>query len=91
MLVLARKPNESVVVGGFNRPEPLLKVTVLEIGTSRVVLGFEADKGVPVHRSEVWERICTNSPTALGPAKKPGRRPAVVRQEAARRRTGTEL
>ena len=57
MLVLTRKSKESVVVGGPGPFEPLLKVTVLEITEGRVRLGFEADKDVPVHRSEVWERI----------------------------------
>jgi carbon storage regulator CsrA len=70
MLVIARKPNESVAVGGLNHPESLLKVTVLEIGASRVMLGFEADQGVPVHRWEVWERICENAPTGFGSIKK---------------------
>jgi carbon storage regulator len=57
MLVLSRKSKESVVVGGSSTFEKLLKVTVLEITEGRVRLGFEADKDVPVHRWEVWERI----------------------------------
>jgi carbon storage regulator CsrA len=57
MLVLSRKSNESVVVAAANGLEALLKVTVLEIRGMSVRLGFEADSGVPVHRSEVWERI----------------------------------
>ena len=57
MLVLSRKSMESVVVGGSGRSERLLRVTVLEIKTGRVRLGFEADASVPVHRSEVWDRI----------------------------------
>ncbi|HEY1862076.1 MAG TPA: carbon storage regulator [Gemmataceae bacterium] len=57
MLVLSRKTQESVVVGGADRFERLLKVTVLEIKSGCVRLGFEADADVPVHRSEVWERI----------------------------------
>ena len=48
---------ESVVVGGPGRFESLLKVTVLEIKNGSVRLGFEADASIPVHRSEVWERI----------------------------------
>ena len=79
MLVLSRKPNESVVVGGINRPEPVLKVTVIKIDSSRVILGFEADKGVPVHRSEVWERIYTDAPTGLGSADTRERRLTLVR------------
>jgi sRNA-binding carbon storage regulator CsrA len=46
-----------VVVGksdGFHR---LLKVTVLAIQGTNVKLGFEVDEDVPVHPSEVRERI----------------------------------
>jgi carbon storage regulator CsrA len=60
MLVLARKSMESVVVGGSGRFERLLKVTVLEIKSGSVRLGFEADASIPVHRSEVWDRIHNN-------------------------------
>jgi carbon storage regulator CsrA len=57
MLVLSRKTEESVVVGGADGLTRLLKVTVLEIRNGIVKLGFEADDAVPVHRSEVWDRI----------------------------------
>ena len=57
MLVLSRKSQESVVVGGSDRFERLLKVTVVEIRNGSVKLGFEAEADVAVHRSEVWERI----------------------------------
>jgi carbon storage regulator CsrA len=57
MLVLSRKSNESVVVGGPGGLESLLRVTVLEIKSGCVRLGFEADASIPVHRSEVWEKI----------------------------------
>ena len=57
MLVLSRKTQESVVVGGSIGFEHLLKVTVLEIKNGMVRLGFEADTTVPIHRSEVWDRI----------------------------------
>jgi carbon storage regulator len=57
MLVLSRKSLESVVVGSAGGFEPMLKVTVLEIKNGTVRLGFEADASIPVHRSEVWERI----------------------------------
>ena len=60
MLVLSRKSQESVVVGGSGGFEQVLKVTVLEIGNGKVRLGFEAPADVPVHRSEVWERIRAN-------------------------------
>jgi carbon storage regulator CsrA len=57
MLVLSRKNNESVVVGGPGPLEQLLRVTVLEIKNDRLRRGFEADAGMPVHRWEVCERI----------------------------------
>jgi carbon storage regulator CsrA len=57
MLVLSRRNMESVVVGGSGTFERMLKVTVLEIKHGSVRLGFEADASVPVHRSEVLERI----------------------------------
>ena len=72
MLVLARKSMESVVVGGSDRFEQLLKVTVLEIKNGSVRLGFEADASVPVHRSEVWERI-RESKRANGSLRDPAR------------------
>jgi carbon storage regulator CsrA len=62
MLVLSRKLQESVVVGGKEENEPLLKVTVLEIRNSRVKLGFEVDAAIPVQRWEIWERIHNGSP-----------------------------
>ena len=57
MLVLSRKNRESVVIGEDNGVHRLLKVTVLGIRGTNVLLGFEVDDSVPVHRSEVWERI----------------------------------
>ena len=61
MLVLSRKSMESVVVGRPGHLERMLKVTVLEILNGKVRLGFEADASVPVHRAEVWERICESN------------------------------
>ena len=67
MLVLSRKNRESVVVGGSDGFDRLLKVTVLDIRGGQVRLGFEVDRDVPVHRSEVWERIHANGgPDSLG-------------------------
>ncbi len=67
MLVLSRKNQESVVIGGTDGFHRILKVTVLKIIGGRVKLGFEADPNVPVHRGEIWERIRVseqlNSPT----------------------------
>ena len=57
MLVLSRKSQESVVIGGSAQFERVLKVTVLEIIGGKVRLGFEVDADIPVHREEVWKRI----------------------------------
>jgi carbon storage regulator len=57
VLVLSRKCQEAVVVGGLSGCEHLLTVTVLEIVGGRVRLGFEAPRNVPVNRREVWEQI----------------------------------
>ncbi len=57
MLVLTRKNRESVVVGGSDPFHRVLKVTVLEIQSGKVKLGFDLDADVPIHRLEVWERI----------------------------------
>jgi carbon storage regulator CsrA len=66
MLVLSRKCQESVVVGGTEGHARLLTVTVLEIRGATVRLGFKADADIPVHRWEIWERI-----TGAGPPAKP--------------------
>jgi len=65
MLVLSRKTQESVVVGGADGFHRLLRVKVLEIRGTNVKLGFEVDPDVPVHRSEVWERIRANGHNRL--------------------------
>jgi carbon storage regulator CsrA len=58
MLVLTRKNRESVVVGRPGDLEVTLVITVLEVSGGRVRLGFESDNRIPIHRREVWERIC---------------------------------
>ena len=57
MLVLSRKCNESVVIGAIDGTRQVCRVTVLGIHYGKVELGFEVNDEVPVHRSEVWERI----------------------------------
>ena len=57
MLVLSRKNQEAVVIGGSDGFHRLFKVKVLQICGAKVRLGFEVDPDVPVHRAEVWERI----------------------------------
>lgn len=73
MLVLTRKPEESVVIGRTHSLEHMLKITVLGIRGRKVRLGFEASADFLVHRWEVWERIRTNTEQASLPEE-----PAVV-------------
>ena len=61
MLVLTRKNRESVVIGRPGEMEIALEITILEIEGGRVRLGFEADSKMPIHRREVWDRICNGN------------------------------
>jgi carbon storage regulator len=49
MLVLSRKPGESVII------DDRIVVTVVQIGGGRIRLGIEAPREVPILRSEVYE------------------------------------
>jgi len=75
MLVLSRKSQESVVVGGSESFARLFKVKVLEIRGGRVRLGFEVDADIPVNRLEVWER------SQADPANHPRRGPPAMKEE----------
>lgn len=61
MLVLARKSQESVVVGAADNLQEVVRVTVIEVRGGTVKLGFQAGDEVPIHRAEVWERIRAES------------------------------
>jgi carbon storage regulator len=68
MLVLTRKNRESVVIGRSEDLEIMLEITILEIEGGRVRLGFEADTKMPIHRREVWDRICNGNGNGNGAA-----------------------
>ncbi|MCH8326929.1 MAG: carbon storage regulator CsrA [Candidatus Marinimicrobia bacterium] len=51
MLVLTRKPGESIRIGDG------IIVKVLESGTGQVKLGISAPDSMPIHREEIYERI----------------------------------
>lgn len=60
MLVLTRKTGESIVV-----PIPAelpagceLTIQVCQVRGERVRLGITAPRTVPVHREEVWKKLC---------------------------------
>jgi carbon storage regulator len=68
MLVLTRKNRESVLIGRPEDLEVMLEITILEIEGGRVRLGFEADNKMPIHRREVWDRICNGDGVAAAAA-----------------------
>ncbi len=51
MLILSRKPGESIVIDGR------ITVKVIRVEGETVKLGIEAPSTVPVHRQEVYEEI----------------------------------
>ena len=53
MLVLSRKLGESIVL-----PDCQATITVISVDGKRVRLGVAAPRGLSVHRTEVWARIC---------------------------------
>ena len=64
MLVLSRKNGESIVIG------ETVEVRVMEVKGQVVRVGIEAPKEIPVHRSEVYERIRENERTLAAPREK---------------------
>lgn len=64
MLVLSRKPNESIIIDGN------VTVSVLRVDNENVRIGIEAPLEIPVMRKEIYEAIKTNNEQAAGSAKK---------------------
>jgi len=59
MLILTRRPGESVRIGDD------ITVTVLGVKGNQLRLGFTAPKHVSVHREEIYERIRAEKSTTL--------------------------
>lgn len=51
MLALARKANQSIMIGND------IEVTLLEIKGDQVKLGISAPKSVPIYRKEIYAQI----------------------------------
>ncbi|MFJ7858081.1 carbon storage regulator CsrA [Peribacillus sp. NPDC097206] len=51
MLVLTRKPNESIVIGND------IEITILAIEGEQIKIGITAPKNVDIHRKEVYLSI----------------------------------
>ncbi|BDU70730.1 carbon storage regulator [Geothrix oryzae] len=58
MLVITRKPDQSIVIGGE------VEVIVLGITKEGVRLGIKAPRSVQVHRREVFEAIAAENKAA---------------------------
>jgi carbon storage regulator len=59
MLILSRKPGESIVIDGR------ITVKIMRLEGDMVKLGIEAPIHVPVHRQEVYDEIQKNNQEAL--------------------------
>jgi carbon storage regulator len=51
MLIFSRKLEESIVINNN------VKITIIDIGENRVKIGIEAPRDVPVHRTEIYNKI----------------------------------
>jgi carbon storage regulator len=51
MLILARKPNESIIIGDQ------IEISVIDIKGDQVKLGITAPKNIKVYREEVYRAI----------------------------------
>jgi carbon storage regulator len=59
MLILSRKPGESIVIDGR------ITVKIMRLEGDVVRVGIEAPQSVPVHRQEVYDEIQKNNQEAL--------------------------
>ena len=59
MLVLTRRPGESIVVGDN------IVVTVIEIKGGQVRIGIDAPREVDVYREEIYEQVRQENLTAI--------------------------
>ncbi|HUD49540.1 MAG TPA: carbon storage regulator CsrA [Candidatus Baltobacteraceae bacterium] len=59
MLILSRKPGESIVIDGR------ITVKIIRIDGDAVKVGIEAPSTVPVHRQEVYAEIQKNNQEAM--------------------------
>lgn len=61
MLVLSRKPGESVNIGDE------VRITVLSISGKQVRIGIEAPSDIAVHREEIYNKIVNEQKPAIAP------------------------
>jgi len=51
VLVLARKPNQSIMIGDD------IEIKIIEVKGDQIKIGIQAPKNIAVHRKEVYEEI----------------------------------
>ncbi len=51
MLILVRRVGESIIIGDD------IRITIVGVNRNQIRLGIEAPLEVPVHRSEIYDRI----------------------------------
>ena len=59
MLVLSRRPGESIVIGND------IVVTVLEVRGGQIRIGIDAPRNLQVHREEVYQEVCRENEKAV--------------------------
>ena len=59
MLALARKVNQSIVIGKD------IEITLLEIKGDQIKIGISAPKNVPIYRKEIFEQIQEENKNAV--------------------------
>ncbi len=77
MLILARKTNESIVIGGE------IEVSVIDIRGDQVKLGISAPRHVKVYRREVYEAILEENRQAAAASEIPAELDALFDKQAA--------
>lgn len=60
MLVLSRRPGESIVIGNQ------VVVTVIEVRGDQIRIGIDAPRDIQVHREEVFRELETQNTQAAG-------------------------
>ncbi|EQA35274.1 carbon storage regulator [Leptospira inadai serovar Lyme str. 10] len=65
MLVLARRTNESIIIGDD------IEIVIVDIKGDQVKIGVKAPKEVSVHRAEVYREIQAENRKAAGTKIKP--------------------
>jgi carbon storage regulator len=59
LLVLTRKPDQSIMIGGE------IEITILEVRGEQVRVGIRAPRSIAVHRKEIFEEIRAENRSAL--------------------------